>query len=99
MRYDYAGRRRHDRVPLIVASRPSHDFSYALHDHYIKEWLVSHYKAPRSRLAIAMFVFIDFLRLTGFNYYAEIESIAPRPVLFIVGVALFRTAPIAARNK
>jgi hypothetical protein len=50
-------------------------------------------------LAIAMFVFIDFVRLMGFNYYAEIESIAPRPVLFIVGVALFRTAPIAARNK
>jgi len=33
----------------------------------------------------AVFVFTNFARLMDFNYYSQIERIAPRPVLFIVG--------------
>jgi hypothetical protein len=32
-----------------------------------------------------VFVFTDFARLMDFNYYAQIEDIAPRPTMFIVG--------------
>jgi hypothetical protein len=35
--------------------------------------------------ALSVFVFADFARLMDFNYYAQIERIAPRPVLFVVG--------------
>jgi len=37
---------------------------------------------PNSR---SVFIFADFARLMDFNYYSQIETIAPRPVLFIVG--------------
>jgi hypothetical protein len=43
-----------------------------------------------------VFVFTDFSRLMDFNYYARIEEIAPRPVLFIVGTkaaTLFMSKP------
>jgi fermentation-respiration switch protein FrsA (DUF1100 family) len=33
----------------------------------------------------SVFVFTDFVRLMDFNYYAGIEDIAPRPILFIIG--------------
>jgi hypothetical protein len=33
----------------------------------------------------SVFVFTDFARLMDFNYYSQIENIAPRPVLFIIG--------------
>jgi hypothetical protein len=48
---------------------------------------------PNSR---SVFVFTDFSRLMDFNYYARIEEIAPRPVLFIVGTkaaTLFMSKP------
>jgi uncharacterized protein len=44
----------------------------------------------------SVFVFTDFSRLMDFNYYARIEDIAPRPVLFIVGTkaaTLFMSKP------
>jgi fermentation-respiration switch protein FrsA (DUF1100 family) len=37
---------------------------------------------PNSR---SVFVFTDYARLMAFNYYSQIESIAPRPVLFVIG--------------
>jgi hypothetical protein len=37
---------------------------------------------PNSR---SVFIFTDFARLMDFHYYWQIESIAPRPILFVVG--------------
>jgi len=31
-----------------------------------------------------VFIFTDFARLMDFNYYSQIERIAPRPLLFVV---------------
>lgn len=46
-----------------------------------------YYRTPRAQHANSrsVFVFTDFARLMDFNYHAQIETIAPRPVLFIVG--------------
>jgi fermentation-respiration switch protein FrsA (DUF1100 family) len=46
-----------------------------------------YYRTPRAQQTTSrsVFVFTDFSRLMDFNYYARIEDIAPRPVLFIVG--------------
>jgi len=46
-----------------------------------------YYRTPRAqqRTSRSVFVFTDFARLMDFNYYAQIQDIAPRPVLFIVG--------------
>ena len=46
-----------------------------------------YYRTPRAQHhnSRSVFVFTDFARLMDFNYYSQIESIAPRPVLFIVG--------------
>jgi hypothetical protein len=46
-----------------------------------------YYRTPRAQhhTSRSVFVFTDFARLMDFNYYSQIESIAPRPVLFIVG--------------
>jgi hypothetical protein len=46
-----------------------------------------YYRTPRAQHqnSRSVFVFTDFARLMDFNYYAQIENIAPRPVLFIVG--------------
>jgi fermentation-respiration switch protein FrsA (DUF1100 family) len=33
----------------------------------------------------SVFIFTDFARLMDFKYYSQIQNIAPRPVLFIVG--------------
>ena len=46
-----------------------------------------YYRTPRAQqqTSRSVFVFTDFSRLMDFNYYARIEDIAPRPVLFIVG--------------
>ena len=46
-----------------------------------------YYRTPRAQHpnSRGVFVFTDFARLMDFNYYAQIERIASRPVLFIVG--------------
>lgn len=46
-----------------------------------------YYRTPRAQHpnSRSVFVFTDFARLMDFNYYWQIESISPRPVLFIVG--------------
>jgi uncharacterized protein len=46
-----------------------------------------YYRTPRAQhhTSRSVFVFTDFARLMDFNYYAYIEEIAPRPILFIVG--------------
>ena len=46
-----------------------------------------YYRTPRAQhyTSRSVFIFTDFARLMDFNYYAQIEDIAPRPVLFIVG--------------
>jgi hypothetical protein len=46
-----------------------------------------YYRTPRAQHhnSRSVFVFTDFARLMAFNYYAQIEDISPRPVLFIVG--------------
>jgi fermentation-respiration switch protein FrsA (DUF1100 family) len=46
-----------------------------------------YYRTPRAQYHTSRSVFIltDFARLMDFNYYARIEEIAPRPILFIVG--------------
>ena len=46
-----------------------------------------YYRTPRAQHpnSRSVFVFTDFARLMDFNYYARIEDIAPRPILFIVG--------------
>ena len=46
-----------------------------------------YYRTPRAQhhTSRSVFVFTDFARLMDFNYYAHIEEIAPRPILFIVG--------------
>ena len=57
-----------------------------------------YYRTPRAQHpnSRSVFVFTDFARLMDFNYYAQIEKIAPRPVLFIVGTkaaTLFMSKP------
>jgi uncharacterized protein len=57
-----------------------------------------YYRTPRAQQTTSrsVFVFTDFSRLMDFNYYARIEDIAPRPVLFIVGTkaaTLFMSKP------
>jgi hypothetical protein len=46
-----------------------------------------YYRTPRAQHpnSRSVFIFTDFARLMDFNYYSQIETIAPRPVLFIVG--------------
>jgi hypothetical protein len=69
--------RRDDGIPkTIPASAPQ----------IIKE-SYDYYRTPRAQhhTSRSVFVFTDFARLMDFNYYSQIESIAPRPVLFIVG--------------
>ena len=46
-----------------------------------------YYRTPRAQYPTSrsVFIFTDFARLMDFNYYARIEEIAPRPILFIVG--------------
>ena len=46
-----------------------------------------YYRTPRAQrhTSRSVFVFTDFARLMDFNYYAHIDEIAPRPILFIVG--------------
>jgi hypothetical protein len=46
-----------------------------------------YYRTPRAQHpnSRSVFIFTDFARLMDFNYYAQIETIAPRPVLFVVG--------------
>ena len=46
-----------------------------------------YYRTPRAHYhtSRSVFIFTDFARLMDFNYYARIEEIAPRPILFIVG--------------
>jgi fermentation-respiration switch protein FrsA (DUF1100 family) len=46
-----------------------------------------YYRTPRAEhhTSRSVFIFIDFARLMDFNYYARIEEITPRPILFIVG--------------
>ena len=46
-----------------------------------------YYKTPRAQHSNSrsVFVFTDFARLMDFNYYAQIDQIAPRPLLFITG--------------
>ena len=46
-----------------------------------------YYKTPRAwhPNSRSVFIFTDFARLMDFNYFSQIENIAPRPVLFIVG--------------
>jgi len=46
-----------------------------------------YYRTPRAQHenSRSVFVFTDFARLMEFNYFAHIQDIAPRPVLFIVG--------------
>jgi fermentation-respiration switch protein FrsA (DUF1100 family) len=46
-----------------------------------------YYRTPRAQhyTSRSVFIFTDFARLMDFNYYARIEEIAPRPILFIVG--------------
>jgi uncharacterized protein len=46
-----------------------------------------YYRTPRAQhqTSRSVFVFTDFARLMDFNCYAQIQDIAPRPVVFIVG--------------
>jgi fermentation-respiration switch protein FrsA (DUF1100 family) len=46
-----------------------------------------YYRTPRAQHhnSRSVFILTDFARLMDFNYYSQIEHIAPRPVLFIVG--------------
>jgi hypothetical protein len=46
-----------------------------------------YYRTPRAQHhnSRSVFIFTDFARLMDFNYYAQIEEISPRPVLFIIG--------------
>ena len=46
-----------------------------------------YYRTPRAQHpnSRSVFIFTDFARLMDFNYYWQIERIAPRPVLFVVG--------------
>ncbi len=46
-----------------------------------------YYRTPRAQHpnSRSVFIFTDFARLMDFNYYSQIENIAPRPILFIVG--------------
>jgi fermentation-respiration switch protein FrsA (DUF1100 family) len=48
-----------------------------------------YYRTPRAQRADSrsVFIFTDYARLMDWNYYWQIETIAPRPVLFIVGTA------------
>ena len=46
-----------------------------------------YYRTPRAQYhtSRSVLIFTDFARLMDFNYYARIEQIAPRPIMFIVG--------------
>jgi hypothetical protein len=46
-----------------------------------------YYRTPRAQHpnSRSVFIFTDFARLMDFNYYWQIECIAPRPILFVVG--------------
>ncbi len=46
-----------------------------------------YYKTPRAQHpnSRSVFIFTDLARLMDFNYHSQIETIAPRPILFIVG--------------
>jgi fermentation-respiration switch protein FrsA (DUF1100 family) len=46
-----------------------------------------YYRTPRAQhhTSRSVFVFTDFSRLMDVNYYAQIQDIAPRPSLFIIG--------------
>jgi fermentation-respiration switch protein FrsA (DUF1100 family) len=46
-----------------------------------------YYRTPRAQHpnSRSVFIFTDFARLMDFNYYCQIEHIAPRPILFVVG--------------
>ena len=46
-----------------------------------------YYRTPRAEqhTSRSVFVFTDFARLMDFNYYGQIEEIAPRPIMFMVG--------------
>jgi hypothetical protein len=57
-----------------------------------------YYRTPRAQhnTSRSVFVFTDFSRLMDFNYFARIEEIAPRPILFVVGTnaaTLFMSKP------
>ena len=59
----------------------------ALEDAQIIKESYDYYRTPRAQYhtSRSVFVFTDFSRLMDFSYYARIEDIAPRPILFIVG--------------
>jgi len=46
-----------------------------------------YYRTPRAQCpdSRSVFIFTDFARIMDFNYYWQIERIAPRPILFVVG--------------
>ena len=47
----------------------------------------AYYRTPRAQhlTSRSVFVFTDYARLMDYSYYAHVEDIAPRPILFIVG--------------
>jgi uncharacterized protein len=69
--------RRDDGIPQTV-SESAPEIIKESYDYY--RTARAQYHASRG-----VFIFTDFARLMDFNYYARIEEIAPRPILFIVG--------------
>jgi len=55
--------------------------------HHLLKDSYDYYKTPRAQHenSRSVFIFTDYARLMDFNYYSQIELIAPRPVLFVVG--------------
>ena len=79
------------RDPSFLKEKPK-DLPQIIEESY------DYYRTPRAQHpnSRSVFVFTDFARLMDFNYYAQIEKIAPRPVLFIVGTkaaTLFMSKP------